>query len=144
MQTRTAHAIWRGTLTEGEGRINIKNLGLEAAYSFASRFENGRGTNPEELIAAAHAGCFSMALANILAGKGYKPMEISTTAQVKLSKGDEGFFISGIELRTEATVPGIEEEILQTLADVAKTGCPVSRALAAVDISLQISLIQRL
>ncbi len=140
MQTRKAKAIWKGNLKNGKGKINLDSIGYEGNYSFISRFENGSGTNPEELIAAAHAGCFSMALANLIAENGFNPENIVTTAHVSLSKGDSGPFISKIELQTEATIPDIDKETLQLLADEAKRNCPVSKALSSVDIYLQISL----
>jgi osmotically inducible protein OsmC len=140
MQTRKAKAIWSGNLKNGTGKINLDSIGCEGHYSFTSRFENGSGTNPEELIAAAHAGCFSMALANLIAEKGFNPDTIVTTAHVSLSKDDKGPYISKIELQTEATIPDIDHETLQVLADEAKRNCPVSKALASVDIFLQISL----
>jgi osmotically inducible protein OsmC len=105
----------------------------EGQYSFSSRFEEGPGTNPEELIAAAHAGCFSMALAAGLAGAGYEPQRVSTTANVHLTKGDAGFSITKIVLVTEAEVPGIDESAFQEQAEQAKKGCPVSQALGGVD-----------
>lgn len=140
MQTRKSKAIWKGNLKNGTGKINLDSIDCEGNYSFISRFENGSGTNPEELIAAAHAGCFSMALANLIAEKGFNPETIITTANVSLSKDDKGPFISKIELQTEATIPDIDNETLRVLADEAKRNCPVSRALASVDIDLQIGL----
>lgn len=105
----------------------------EGEYSFSSRFEEGEGTNPEELIAAAHAGCFSMALAGELGRAGYNPRQVQTTAKVHLTKGDSGFRITRIHLETEAEVPGIDDDAFQKAAEGAKKGCPVSQALAAVD-----------
>lgn len=105
----------------------------EGQYSFSSRFEEGQGTNPEELIAAAHAGCFSMALSGDLGRAGYDPKQVQTTAKVHLTKGDGGFRITRIHLETEAEVPGIDEDTFQEVAEGAKKGCPVSQALAAVD-----------
>ena len=142
MQTRKAKAIWKGNLRNGNGRIHLDSINCEADYSFTSRFESGSGTNPEELIAAAHAGCFSMALANLLAEEGFNPETIATTAHVTLSKGENGFFISKIELLTEATIPGIDMETFQLLAEKAKTNCPVSQALSAVEVSLQVNLVE--
>jgi lipoyl-dependent peroxiredoxin len=112
----------------------------EGSYSFPSRFEDGAGTNPEELIGAAHAGCFSMAFSGGLAKAGFAPKQIQTEARVHLQKGDEGFKIARIELMTEAEVPGIDEKTFQEEAAKAKAGCPVSKALAGVQIDLQARL----
>ena len=106
-----------------------------------SRFEEGKGTNPEELIAAAHAGCFSMALANLAAEKGHTPDDIDTTAYVSLVKGDKGHYISGIKLHCKAIIPGMDTEKFQELASDAKKNCPVSKALSAVDIRLEAELV---
>jgi osmotically inducible protein OsmC len=140
MVTSKAKAIWKGNLKDGEGKISLSSINCEANYSFASRFENKKGTTPEELIAAAHAGCFSMALSALITEKGYKPEMVETTASVTLSKGNTGFSISKIELQTEAKIPDIDNETLQLLANEAKFNCPVSKALSAVDIFLQINL----
>ena len=110
-------------------------------YTFASRFENGDGTNPEELIGAAHAGCFSMALSNVLDGAGFTPNSVKTTAEVTLGEDDEGPAITGIKLITEADVPEIDEDTFQQHAEAAKEGCPVSKALAATNITLDASLV---
>ncbi len=104
----------------------------EGAYSFSSRFEEGEGTNPEELIAAAHAGCYSMALSGELGRAGYSPEEISTTAQVHLTRGESGFRISRIHLITEARVPDIDDSAFQESVEKARKGCPVSQALGGV------------
>jgi osmotically inducible protein OsmC len=133
MPKRTANARWDGTLTEGDGTMRMASGAYEGAYSFQSRFQEGDGTNPEELIAAAHAGCFSMALSGELGRAGHDPESVETEAIVHLDKEDEGFAIKRIELRTRARVPGISEEEFRELADAAKKGCPVSRALAAVE-----------
>jgi lipoyl-dependent peroxiredoxin len=113
---------------------------FEGAYSFKSRMEDGPGTNPEELIAAAQAGCFSMAFANGLSGAGHKPQEIRTTASVHFDKTDQGWGITRIELATEGTVPGIDEASFKRVAEDAKKNCPVSKALAATPITLQATL----
>lgn len=113
----------------------------EGPYSFTSRFEDGAGTNPEELIAAAHAGCFSMALAGALGRNGHNPESVSTTAGVHLTKTEEGFRITRIDLRTEADVPGIDDATFQDLAETAKRNCPVSVVLAAADITLEARLL---
>lgn len=114
---------------------------FEGAYSFGSRFEEETGTNPEELIGAAHAGCFSMALAGALADAGHEPERIHTTATVSLDRVDGDFEITGVALETDATAPGIDEATFQELAEAAKDGCPVSKALAATDISLTARLV---
>ena len=141
MAIRTANARWDGTLTEGTGTMRTGKGGLEAPYSFKSRFEEGEGSNPEELIGAAHAGCFSMALSGGLTRAGHPPNRVHTTAKVHLEKGDAGFRISTIELETEAEVPGIDDAGFQEAAAAAKAGCPVSQALAAVDIKLNARLV---
>lgn len=141
MAIRTAKAVWEGTLTEGKGTLSSESGAIrEAAYSFPSRFQEGTGTNPEELIAAAHAGCFSMALSHGLAQAGHPPTRIQTEARVHLEKGDEGFSITKIELVTQAEVPGVDESEFQEHAQGAKKGCPVSRALGAVPIELKATL----
>ena len=113
---------------------------FEGSYSFKSRMEDGPGTNPEELIGAAHAGCFSMAFAGGLTQAGHKPQEIRTTANVHFDKTDKGWGITRIELKTEGNVPGIDEATFQRLADEAKQNCPVSKALAATPITTQATL----
>jgi osmotically inducible protein OsmC len=113
---------------------------FEGQYSFGSRFEEGTGTNPEELIGAAHAGCFSMAFSGVLGEAGHDPKRVATTARVHLDKSDEGFTITKIELQTEAEIPGIEEDEFQKLAADAKAGCPVSRALGGVEIEVEAKL----
>jgi osmotically inducible protein OsmC len=112
----------------------------EGPYSFASRFEQGQGTNPEELIAAAHAGCFSMAFSAVLEGAGYKPNRVHTSAQVSVEKVGDGFTITKSHLITEGEVPGIDEEAFLKHANEAKAGCPVSRALAGVEITIEAKL----
>ena len=133
MPKRTANARWDGSLTEGNGTMRMASGAYEGAYSFQSRFQEGDGTNPEELIAAAHAGCFSMALSGELGRAGHDPESVETEAIVHLDKEDEGFAIKRIELRTRARVPGISEQEFREVAEAAKKGCPVSRALAAVE-----------
>ena len=141
MPVRNADAQWEGTLQAGKGTMRFGSGAFEGQYSFASRFEDGTGTNPEELIAAAHAGCFSMALSGGLSRAGHPPNRVHTTAKVHLDKGDAGFKISTIELDPEAEVPGIDDAGFQEAAAAAKTGCPVSQALAAVDIKLNARLV---
>lgn len=133
MPQRKASARWDGSLTEGNGRMQLATGSYDGPYSFQSRFEEGDGTNPEELIAGAHAGCFSMALSGDLGKAGHSPESVETQAVVHLEKGAEGFGITRIELHTRARVPGIEADEFQRIAEGAKRGCPVSRALAAVD-----------
>jgi len=128
-----ANASWNGTLTEGDGRMRLGNGAYEGPYSFKSRFEDGEGTNPEELIAAAHAGCFSMALSGALTGAGHTPESIDTEATVSLRKVEGGFEIHRIRLVTKARVPGLGDAEFQEAAQGAKDGCPVSQALAAVE-----------
>jgi osmotically inducible protein OsmC len=141
MAVRKANAVWNGNLTEGQGRMKLASGAYEGAYSFKTRFEEEPGTNPEELIAAAHAGCFSMAFAGGLGRNGFIPKSVATEARVHLTKGEAGFSISRIDLVTEAEVPGISDEKFQEIAAGAKQGCPVSKALAAVEITLQARLI---
>lgn len=129
---RTSDAEWKGSLKEGSGKMKLGSGAYEGAFSFASRFESGTGTNPEELIAAAHAGCFSMALSVALGNAGITPERIHTTARVQLERDEKGFLISKIELSTEVRAPGLEAAKLNELAQKTKEGCPVSRALAAV------------
>ena len=142
MAKRTANAVWEGTLREGKGRVKLGSGAFEGQYSFASRFEEGTGTNPEELIGAAHAGCFSMALAAGLTKAGYNPTRISTNASVSLEKVGEGFKITTIELNTEGEVPGIDEQTFLDAAESAKKNCPVSQALAGVDIKLNATFVK--
>ncbi|MER3451386.1 MAG: peroxiredoxin [Thermus sp.] len=132
MLVRKASAVWEGTLREGRGAMRLQSQAFEGPYSFASRFEEGAGTNPEELIAAAHAGCFSMALSVALERAGYPPKRVSTEARVHLERTEGGFSLTRIHLVTEAEVAGISPERFLEIAEEAKKGCPVSRALAGV------------
>lgn len=141
MTVRTSQAQWKGSLKEGQGTMKLGSGAYEGNYSFPSRFESGKGTNPEELIAAAHAGCFSMALSLFLGNAGYTPKRIDTTAKVHLEQGGGGFDITRIELDTEAEVPGISESQFREQAEAAKTNCPVSKALAGPRISLNAKLV---
>lgn len=125
MPVRKAEARWEGNLKSGNG--TMKMAAWEGPYSFASRFEEGDGTNPEELIAAAHAGCFSMAFSNELDKRGHTPKSVSTTAHVHLNMTDDGPSINEIRLVTVADVPGIDEDTFQETAEAAKNGCPVSK-----------------
>jgi osmotically inducible protein OsmC len=140
MPKRTANARWEGSLTEGKGTMRMASGAYEGPYSFQSRFEEGEGTNPEELIAAAHAGCFSMALSGALGAAGYEPESVETTATVQIDKVEDGFKITHINLDTEARVRGIEDPEFQEAAEGAKQGCPVSQALAGVEIGLDARL----
>lgn len=140
MPQRTAEARWQGSLKDGKGTMRLGSGAFQGQYSFASRMENGAGTNPEELIGAAHAGCFSMAFANGLASAGHTPQEIHTTAHVHFDKTDQGWGISKIELMTEGSVPGIDQATFTRLAEDAKKNCPVSKALAATPITLRATL----
>ena len=139
---RNADAEWKGNLKEGAGTMKLGSGAYEGAYSFKSRFENGAGTNPEELIAAAHAGCFSMALSNNLATAGHTPERVHTSAKVHFERDDKGPMISKIELVCEVRAPGLDDAKLQELGNKAKLGCPISRALASVpSITLSLKLV---
>jgi osmotically inducible protein OsmC len=137
MTIRESSAVWKGSLTEGKGTMRLASGAYEGEYTKASRFEEGPGTNPEELIGAAHAGCFSMFLSAILSDAGHIPTRISTTAKVHLGAGPK---ITLIELNTVGEVPGIDEKTFVEFAEKAKKGCPVSQALAAVEIHLSARL----
>ncbi|AUV81631.1 peroxiredoxin [Salinigranum rubrum] len=139
MPTRSSDATWEGDLKDGEGHLSLGSGAFEGSYSFVSRFEDGEGTNPEELIGAAHAGCFSMALANELASDGHEPERVHTTANVHLDT--ESGTIDTIELVVEASVPGIDAETFMEYAEGAKENCPVSRVLAGAEISLDATLV---
>ena len=140
MPTRHADAVWNGGLRDGNGQLEVESGAYEGEYSFSTRFEDEPGTNPEELIGAAHAGCFSMALSGALGDAGYEPERIETNANVHLDKSDEGFSITRIELETEASVADIDDDEFQEIARGAKENCPVSRALAAIEIELTATL----
>jgi len=140
MPTRKAEASWKGNLKEGKGTMKTGSGTCEGGFSFASRFEDGKGTNPEELIGAAHAGCFSMAFAHLLAEKGHTPEEIRTSARVTIEKSGDGFAIKTVRLSTQGRVPGIEKDTFLEIAEEAKNSCPVSKALAGVDIELEAEL----
>ena len=143
MLKRTANAQWNGGLIDGKGHMRFGSGAFDGQYSFSSRFENGTGTNPEELIGAAHAGCFSMAFAAGLGKAGFAPKSVKTTAAVHMDKVDGGFKIVEIVLNTEADVPGIDDKTFQEHAEGAKKGCPVSQALAAIPkITLNAKLLQ--
>ena len=141
MATRTGSAVWEGTLKEGRGTMKLGSGAFEGPFSFLSRFESGKGTNPEELIGAGEAGCFSMALAFNLEKAGRPAKRVSTTATVKLEPGDGGFKIISIDLKTEADVPGIDEAKFREQAELTKKTCPVSVALAGTQINLDAKLV---
>jgi osmotically inducible protein OsmC len=138
MAVRKAGAVWEGDLLRGKG--TMKAGGSSFGYSFGSRMEAAQGSNPEELVGAAHAGCFSMALSAGLGKAGFKPERIATTADVSFDKVGEGFKITKISLRTRAKVPGIDAAKFKEFAEGAKKGCPVSQALSAVPIELDAAL----
>lgn len=143
MNRNRASATWKGDLKNGNGVMKLDSSSGEYSYTFSSRFENSKGTNPEELIAAAHAGCFSMALANIMAGNGYKPEDITTTANAILANPGDGYLITDIELYTEVRVKGMDNTLFQSLANEAIINCPVSKTLSSANIRLSAKLIPR-
>ncbi len=139
--TRKADADWDGGIMDGKGKVKLGSGAFEGAYSFQSRFgEDTVATNPEELIAAAHAGCYTMALSGNLGKAGYEPKHIHTTANVKIEKQGEGFVIPNIDLVTEASVDGISDEEFQKIAEETKKTCPVSQVLSGAEISLNATL----
>src|SRR5256886_12352534 len=143
MPTRKAEAEWKGNLAEGSGRLNVGSGAFDGPYSFKSRFEEGQSaTNPEELLGAAHAGCFTMALTAQLSRAGITATRIHTGARVKLEKVGEVFSITQIELETEAEIPGIDDPTFQKYALDAKQNCPVSKALAGTEIHLSAKLLE--
>jgi osmotically inducible protein OsmC len=141
MPVRKADAVWEGGLKEGHGKVTLGSGAYSGPYSFASRFADGQGTNPEELIAAAHAGCFAMALSAGLERAGHPPRRVAASAKVHLETGGDGPRISRIELTVEAQVPGLDDAGFQQQARQAKEGCPVSKALAATEIALDARLV---
>jgi osmotically inducible protein OsmC len=142
MPVRKASAEWTGNLREGKGSMKVASGAFEGPFSFGTRFEEVPGTNPEELIGAAHAGCFSMALSGDLGRAGFTPDFVRTTATVHIDRGESGFSITKIELNTEAKVPGIDAARFQEIAAGTKNNCPVSKALAAVsEITLNAKLV---
>lgn len=141
MTVRKASAVWEGSLREGKGTMALGSGAFEGAYSFGTRFEETPGTNPEELIGAAHAGCFSMAFSGGLGRAGYTPEYVRTSADVHIEKLESGFKITRIVLIMTAKVPGLDEATFQAEAEAAKKGCPVSQALAGVDIRLKATLV---
>jgi osmotically inducible protein OsmC len=143
MVQRTAEAEWRGGLQDGAGTMKLGSGAFEGAYSYTSRFAQGTGTNPEELIGAAHAGCFSMAFSAGLGKAGFAPKRVHTSAKVTFEKTDAGFAVTRIDLDTEGEVPGIEEAAFLQQAENAKRDCPISRLLApGTQITLKARLIR--
>ena len=140
MPKRTSRAVWNGSLTEGSGRMELGSGAFQGQYSVGTRFGSDEGTNPEELIAAAHAGCFSMAFSLILGNEGFTPDAIETSATVTIERQGDGYAITMIELDVEASVPDIDEEKFNELAEMAKNGCPVSKALETVPITMNARL----
>ena len=143
MPTRKAHARWEGSLKEGKGRVDFGSGAFNGAYSFVSRFEEGAGTNPEELLGAAHASCFAMALSLVLGQAGFTPECVDATAHVTVAPRDGGFKITKSHLVCEASVPGIDQAIFMQHAQAAKAGCPVSQALAGIEITLEARLMAK-
>ena len=141
MAVRTSEAVWEGSLKEGKGRMKLGSGAYEGAFTWSSRFENGQGTNPEELLGAAHAGCYSMALSSGLGKAGFTPVHIQTSAQVTLEQVEGKSRITKIQLVTEAKVPGINNEQFQQIAEATKQGCPVSVALSNVPTTLTARLL---
>jgi lipoyl-dependent peroxiredoxin len=140
--TRTADASWSGTVPDGGGRLALGSGAFEGPFTLRARVEEGQaGANPEELIGAGHAGCFTMSLADLLSSEGHPPTGLRTTADVRLEQLDEGFRITRITLRTEGEVPGVDEARFVELAEKAKSTCPVSRALAGTEIALEARLV---
>lgn len=141
MAVRKAEAVWEGDLKTGKGTMKLGSGAFEGAYSFSSRFEEGTGTNPEELIGAAHAGCFSMALSADLSRAGFTARRINTSSRVTLGKIDDKTRITNIHLDVAADVPEITREQFDEIAEAAKKGCPISAALSAVDITMTARLL---
>ena len=143
MSIRKAEARWKGNLLDGSGKLTVGSGAVDVPYSLRSRLEDGQSaTNPEELLGAAHAGCFTMALAAQLSGAGFKPADIRTGAKVAFEKIGDGFAITRIDLDTSAEVPGIDEAAFQKFVEDAKQNCPVSKALAAIEIRVKAMLEQ--
>jgi lipoyl-dependent peroxiredoxin len=141
MPARNAQAVWKGDLQTGSGTLKLGSGAYEGQYSFKSRFEEGTGTNPEELIGAASAGCFTMQVSSALSRQGFKVNSVETTATVHLEKGDSGFSIARIDLVTKGDVEGIDEAKFKQEAETAKAGCIISRALSAVPMTVTASLV---
>ncbi|MCC6422403.1 MAG: OsmC family protein [Phycisphaerales bacterium] len=142
MPVRDAQATWEGGLKDGKGSVKLGSGLFQGSYSFGTRFENSPGTNPEELLGAAHAACFSMALSAGLGKNGFSPKSVHTVAKVTVEKVGEGFKITSIKLTCDAQVPNIDDKTFQQHAEGAKKGCPVSQALAATPIELKATLVK--
>lgn len=140
MPTRNASAAWEGGLKGGKGSFSGESGAIGGSYSFGSRFEDAGGTNPEELLAAAEAACYSMALSAALEAQGHAPERVRTEAACTVAKQGEGFAITTMKLRVRARVPGVDADAFQKAAEATKSGCPVSKALAGVDIQLDAAL----
>jgi osmotically inducible protein OsmC len=140
MPVRSAQAVWEGSSREGKGRIRAEGGGFEGPYSYGSRFEDGAGTNPEELLAAAHAACFAMALSSRLTKAGTPPTRVQARSNVTIDKVEGDWGVTGIRLAVEAVVPGASAADFQRLAEDARVNCPISRALRAVPITLEAKL----
>jgi len=141
MAVRNAEAVWEGDLQKGKGTMKFGSGAFEGAYTYASRFEEGTGTNPEELIGAAHAGCFSMFLSAVLSKAGFVPNRIETTATVHLEQVEGAPWITKIHLDCEADVPNVDDKTFAEQVEVSKKGCPVSKALGGVEISVDATLV---
>ncbi len=141
MAIRKANAVWQGKLVTGKGKVAVESKLFDGPYSFGTRFEEEKGTNPEELIGAAHAACYSMALSFMLEQAGFQPKQVATEAQVQLDKVADGFKITMIKLITKGDIPGMTKTEFLEFAEKAKIGCPVSQALAAVPIELDADLV---
>jgi osmotically inducible protein OsmC len=141
MPVRNAEAEWKGGLVQGSGHMKLGTGAYDGPFSFKSRMESGPGTNPEELIGAAHAGCFSMAFSATLEKNGFPPKRVRTKAAVTFENVGDAFAITKIDLDTEAEVPGIDNAKFQEIAEAAKKGCPVSKALSATPIGLKAKLV---
>lgn len=141
MPVRKANAIWKGSLFKGSGEVEVESGLFKSPYSFNTRFGEEKGTNPEELLGAAHSACYSMALSYMLEQNGFMPKSISTVANVSIDKVGDGFKITKIILVTRGEVPGIDEKTFLKFAEQAKVGCPVSQALAATPIELDAALV---
>ena len=137
MPTRNASAVWEGGLKGGKGSFEGESGAIRASYSFGSRFTDEGGTNPEELLAAAEAACFSMALAAGLEGKGHAPTRVETRAACTVEKVEDGFKITTMRLRVRASIPGLDDAAFQEAVQATRVGCPVSKALAGVDIQVE-------
>lgn len=141
MPVRRAEAAWHGDFRDGAGRMRLGSGAFEGNYTYRTRMEEEPGTNPEELLGAAHAGCFSMSLARRLSAAGYSPERIHTEARVRFGRAGEGYAISRIDLRTEAEVSGVDESLFVEKAEEAKRDCAISKALAGVEIALETKLV---